>query len=153
MPETMPSKTGNLHVRAAIFDLQKAFESIEYDEDQQALCPLTHFLADGIYARQMFIPAGMCIVGAIHKFAHINTISQGIIRVVSEFGSDELVAPITFVSQAGTKRAVFAVTDTIWTTYHATEETDISVIEKQIVCESYDDLEKLSYADVKGLIS
>lgn len=105
------------------------------------MCPITHHFAPGLYAREIFIPAGVLIVGKIHRHAHVNTISRGRVVVATEFGLNELVAPVTFVSQPGTKRAVLAHEDTIWTTYHPTDETDLAKIEEYVIAPSYEALE------------
>lgn len=150
---------GNPEAREQIVSLQKYFESLEYDEDQQAKCTMRHFYSAGMYAREMFIPANMCIVGKIHRHAHLNTISKGKIRVTTEFGADEYDAtdhPCTFESQAGTKRAVYAITDTVWTTYHTIDHTkyaDLPALEHALVADTFEDYERLSYTDIKGFIS
>lgn len=145
---------GDATARARIVSLQDAMvNAIESGEMSEADCPVTHHFAPGLYVREMFIPAGTAIVGKIHKHAHFNDISKGRIRVSTEFGFDILEAPCRFVSIEGTKRAVFAETDVIWTTYHPTTETDLEKIEEQVIAKSYDDLNLLSYTDIKGLIS
>jgi hypothetical protein len=106
------------------------------------LCPVTHHHAPGLYAREIFIPEGVLIVGKIHKHAHVNTISKGRVIVATEFGTQELVAPVTFVSLPGTKRAVVAQEDTIWTTYHPTEETELAKIEEAVIAPSFEDYEQ-----------
>ena len=105
-------------------------------------CPVTHHFAPGLYAREIFIPAGYVIVGKIHRHAHVNTISKGRVVVATEFGTSELVAPCTFVSVPGTKRAVVAQEDTIWTTYHPTQETDLNKIEESVIAPSFEDYEQ-----------
>lgn len=145
---------GNPEARKRIVSLQGAMiDALESGEMHEADCPLTHYHAPGLYVREMFIPAGTAIVGKIHKHAHFNDISKGRVRVSTEFGFDILEAPCRFVSQPGTKRAVYAETDAIWTTFHPTEETDLEKIEEQVIAKSYDDLSLLSYTDIKGLIA
>lgn len=58
-------------------------------------------------------------------------------------GVRELRAPVTFVSSPGTKRVVYALWHTIWTTIHVTDKTDLAEIEEEIIAPSYDDLPKL----------
>ena len=105
------------------------------------VCPITHHFAPGLYAREIFIPAGTVIIGKIHRHAHVNTISSGRVVVATEFGTEEFKAPHTFVSQPGTKRAVVALDDTVWTTYHPTEETDLEKIEAYVIAPTYEALE------------
>ena len=117
-------------------------------------CPVEHFFAPYMYGRRIFMPAGAYVIGKIHKHAHINNISQGCVEVFTEFGSEIMQAPFEFVSQPGTKRAVKVLEDCYWTTYHhnPTNTQDLAQLEREIIAESYDELDKLSYADVKGLI-
>ena len=146
--------TGNPEAREKIVCLQSAMESALADgQMSEADCPLTHYHAPGLYVREMFIPAGTAIVGKIHKHAHFNDISKGRVRVSTEFGFDILEAPCRFISMPGTKRAVYAETDVIWTTFHPTEETELDKIEEHVIAKNYDELNLLSYTDIKGLIS
>ena len=142
----------NHEIRADLIALQESINQ----ELPPADCPVTHHFAPGLYAREIFMPAGSVVVGKIHKHAHVNTISKGRCIVTTEFGREELVAPVSFVSIAGTKRAVYVIEDTIWTTYHPTVvcevETDLDKIEQAVIAESYDELDRLSYSDVKGMI-
>jgi hypothetical protein len=108
-------------------------------EKPQVECHVDHVFAPGLYARQIHMPAGALVVGKIHKHAHINTISKGKCLVATEFGFEELVAPHTFVSKPGTKRAVLVIEDTVWTTYHPTEETDMEKVENHVIAKTYDE--------------
>jgi hypothetical protein len=126
--------------RANIVQLQDVMLGMESALDK---FPVTHHFAPGVYAREMFLPADHTIIGKIHRHAHINIISKGRVKVSTEEGSEEIDAtehPITFTSLAGTKRAVYVIEDTIWTTIHVTNETDLEKIEEEIIAESYDDL-------------
>ena len=143
----------NTEARENIVSLQAAMQlAIDNGDMQSVECELKHYHAPGLYIREIFIPAGVAVVGKIHKHAHFNDISQGRVRVSTEFGFDVLEAPCRFVSEAGTKRAVFAETDTIWTTFHPTLETDVDKIETEIIAADYNELKALSYTDIKGLI-
>jgi hypothetical protein len=102
---------------------------------------LTHYHAPGVYARELFIAAGTIIVGKIHKHAHHNNISLGKIAVATEFDSYVITAPHSFVSLPGTKRVVYAIEDTIWTTYHQADSTDPAIIEAQVISASYEDFD------------
>lgn len=112
--------------------------------DLEKECPVRHIFAPGAYAREMTIPKGTVIIGKIHKHAHLNFISQGKVRVVTEHGSHELTAPHTFVSEVGTKRVVYALEETIWTTVHVTTETDLEKIEDFVIAKTYEDLSPLA---------
>lgn len=125
-------------VRQKLYALQEAAATLpEVD------CPLQHSFIDGVYVRTIFIPAGTVIVGKIHKHSHANILSKGDVVVMTEGGGREhLTGPLTMVSPAGCKRAVYAVTDTIWTTIHSTDETDLSKIEDWVVAKDYTEYEQ-----------
>lgn len=144
-----PTATGQgpseiaLQRRSDILRLEQAMRH-QPQLDMEKDTPLRHFFAPGAYAREMTIPAGTLIVGKIHRHAHINIVSKGRALVSTEFGDLEIVAPHTFVSEPGTKRAVLALEDTIWTTIHVTESTDLEEIEREVIAPTFDALEKKS---------
>ena len=98
----------------------------------QADCPVRHYFAPGMAAREMTIPAGVVLTGAVHRHEHLCTISKGRIAVSTDDGMKVLSAPCTFVSKAGAKRVGYAIEETVWTTYHATDETDVDRLIEEI---------------------
>ena len=102
---------------------------------------VTHHHAPGLYARELLIPKGAVLVGKIHRTAHLNTVSKGRIAVYTESGGiKEVVAPATFMSPPGVKRVGYALEDTVWITYHPTEETDLLKIEAEVIAPSFEAL-------------
>jgi hypothetical protein len=95
------------------------------------------------YAREMFIPKGTLIIGKIHRHQHLNIISKGKVVVYTEFGEKHMEGPITFVSEIGLKRSVFAVEDTLWTTIHLTQfvgEENLGNIEEEVIAPDYQEM-------------
>jgi hypothetical protein len=123
-------------IRNDILDLERQM----LEQPQVEIQP-THYFADGIYAREIVIPAGTLLTGKIHKTRHLNIISQGRIAVVTESGRTIIDAPYTFVAEAGTKRVGIALTDCVWTTIHASDETDLDKLEAQLIAPSFEALE------------
>jgi hypothetical protein len=117
-------------------------------------CTLKHYFTPkdekygcSTYAREIFLPKGSFVIGKIHKHPHLNFISKGRVKVFTEFGDKHLVAPCTFISEVGLKRAVYAEEDTIWTTVHLTEfenEDDLVKIEQEVISPTYDDMGLIS---------
>ena len=92
-----------------------------------------HRFADGIYIREVHVPADTVAVGRYHKTAHLNNLIKGRVLILNEDASTtELVAPLTYVSQPGQKVGRF-VEDTIWQTIHATTETDVEKLEELLL--------------------
>lgn len=107
-------------------------------------CPLKHTFSEGLYIREIFIPMGTMLTGKIHKHQHPNFLMRGAVVVVTEEGGMEyLEAPLSMISEAGTKRAVIALEDTVWITIHLNldNETDLSVLEDHIIAKNFDEFE------------
>tara|TARA_Y100001972_G_scaffold127676_1_gene185279 strand:+ start:7173 stop:7658 length:486 start_codon:yes stop_codon:yes gene_type:complete len=141
----------NLDIRDKILNFQSTLKSIDNkdiivvtDKNSEQLCPLTHKFSDGMYVREIFIPAGCFVVGKIHKHDHPNFLLSGETIVVTEEGTQELKGPLSMVSKAGTKRALYAKTDLVWVTVHLnpTNTTDLTKLEKEIIAPSYLEYEK-----------
>lgn len=128
-----------LEIREAIKSF--ATSCIELFGNDTSDCPVQHHFAPGTYAREIYMPSGTVIVGKVHRHAHVNVISAGAVVVLTEFGHEELVAPVTFVSKPGTQRLVVVLEDTVWTTVHATDSTDLAEIEKEVIAVTHDDIE------------
>lgn len=106
---------------------------------------LQHVFAPGAYGRTLSFPKGTVIVGKIHKHAHLNILSKGDVLVLTESGGlERLVGPLTMVSPPGTKRAVYALEDTVWTTVHLTDETDLEKIEDHVIAKTYEAYEQFA---------
>lgn len=100
----------------------------------QVEMPVTHRFTKGMYIREIEIPAGTMLTSMTHKTEHPFVLSKGSILVTSDNeGSVLYEAPYTGITKAGTRRALHAVTDVVWTTFHATDETDVEKICEQIL--------------------
>lgn len=130
-------------VRKQLYMLQQTMaEKIASGELQEVEMHLTHTFAPGVYIRTAYLKAGSIAVGKIHKHKHANILSKGDVTVVTESGGIQHISGyMPMVSEAGTKRAVHAHTDTIWTTIHLTDKTDLVEIEKELIAETYEDYE------------
>ena len=137
----------DLVIRQEILDIEeKMKEVLESDDSLYEIGQddwVTHIFAPGVYAREMSIKKDSLIVGKLHKTEHINIISQGDISVKTEFGTNRYQSPCSFVSRIGTKRVVFAHEDTVWTTIHPTNETDLKAIEEHVIAKNYTEIDNL----------
>jgi hypothetical protein len=142
-PVTLEEK---IALREKIFKFENFLLSI----DGLKIEPI-HSFAKGIYARQILIPKGTFVTGFIHKHEGLNIVSYGKMSVVSDEGFYIVEGPCTMVSKSGIKKAGYAIEDTLWTTIHATDETDIEKLEQELFTNKIDDLEfcKLSESSQK----
>ena len=116
-------------------------EGITYGDN--ADCPLKHTFCEGIYVRQIAMPAGTVCVGKIHRHEHPNFLMKGRVTVVTEEGGiEELKGPLVMMSPAGTQRAVYVHEDALWVTIHHNpdNEKDLDKLEDFIIAKSYDDI-------------
>jgi hypothetical protein len=113
--------------------LRLMLEMMSFPSESLTEYPVKHYFAPGMYAREMFIPKGAMIVGKVHKHSHLNTIAYGDISVATFEGVERHIGHKTLTSPAGVQRAVYANEDTLWTTYHLTNETDLQKIEEEII--------------------
>lgn len=135
------SREVQLQTRTLIQEIQRVM--LEHaTQTVPEVCVVQHTFSPGCYTRTMFIPKGTRIVGKIHRHAHTNIISVGAVQVLTEWGVQEYEGFCIFVSEPGTKRVVHAVQDTVWSTVHLTNETDLAIIERDIIAEDYTDLQE-----------
>jgi hypothetical protein len=99
----------------------------------QVPLPPEHTFGPGFYVRTIRIPAGVALVGAIHKTEHLFILSKGILEVATEDGVARLEAPYQAVARAGLKRAGYAITDVVCSNLHITAETDLEKLEAELI--------------------
>jgi quercetin dioxygenase-like cupin family protein len=83
--------------------------------------------------RELVVPAGMLMVGKIHKHAHFLMVLKGKAEVISEFGRMIVEAGHLSVSPAGVKRVVLALENTQFVTVHVNknDSQDLQIIEAE----------------------
>jgi len=113
-------------LQTALVNREQGFEVI--------VKPLTrHYFSQGLYCREMAVPARTVLVGAMHKQDHMCLVLKGKCKIVSEELTEIVEAPFMYASKAGAKRAIYAYSDLVWVTAHATEETNIETLEQTLV--------------------
>lgn len=106
--------------------------------------PLTHTFSDNVYAREIFMPAGMIVVGHVHNTTHLNMVSSGEAMVWMNGELSHIVAPFTFESKAGVRKVLYIMEDMLWSTIHVTNEQDIDVLEETLIDKSKSDINELN---------
>lgn len=154
----IPFSASRLEIRQMIVALQRTMQEAQdtgliEKTDINEILPLTHFFAPGMYGRQVSLAKMNWAIGKIHRHAHINIVSKGKVLVLTEDGPMFITAPYTFVSSVGTKRFVLAIEDAIWTTVHATTETDLAKIEDDVIAKDYDQLGIIETPEFKEKIT
>ena len=111
-------------------------EELHYD------LPVKHNFSKGVYVREIFMPKGALVVGKIHKTRHLNIVSRGhciVVTPLRKLTIDATKFPQTFESGEGEQKVVLMLEDTVWSTVHVTEETDVDVIvDQELTTTEYD---------------
>lgn len=125
-------------------------------EAMLARCPqidhrLEHRFTPGLYIRQITMPAGSIYTSKIHKTEHPFTMLTGLCSVLQEDGTWlHMKAPWFGITKPGTRRVLAIHEETIWLTFHPTEETDLDKIEEQVI-EKHDFMESLKKGELPWL--
>jgi hypothetical protein len=95
--------------------------------------PLDHYFVDGMCARAVHIPAGMVVVGKLHKKAHLSVLAQGTLRIFDGLDYKEITAPYVCIDKAGIKRIGYAITDCTFINIVRTDATNVADLENECV--------------------
>lgn len=96
--------------------------------------PLKHHFAPGAYVREIFMKAGTLLTSKIHKTEHMYVVLTGKVSVfIDGVGVQHIEAPYIGRTLPGTRRILYIHEDCRWITFHPTEETDLTVIETNLI--------------------
>lgn len=102
---------------------------------EQTHCPLSHRFEQGLYIREIIIPAGSLIIGRVHRHGHVCQLLEGSLFLIHREGHREAFqAPSQILTLPGYQMVVYAVTDVRAQTVHPnpSDERDISRLEADI---------------------
>lgn len=120
-------------IREQVEVLQKYL--LQLPENLQVRCETKSYLSGGVYAREVFIPEGSLVIGAVHSKDHVNVMC-GDITVLTEEGAKRFTGYHVVPTKAGMKRAGLTHGPTYWTTLLHTDKHDLSAIEDEMTVES-----------------
>lgn len=94
---------------------------------------IVHHFSDGLYARQMILPAGHFAVTHAHEYDHLSILASGRVTVEIDDDIGEFVAPACINIAAGKHHRIVALEDAVWFCIHATDETDADKIDDVLI--------------------
>jgi len=97
----------------------------------QVDCPVRNHFAPGVYMREMTIPAGTMVVGAVHKVENLVIVSLGRVLAATPDGPIEVAAGQTLRCMPGTKNAVIALEDSRWSNVYPNPD---DVTDEDVLC-------------------
>jgi hypothetical protein len=88
--------------------------------EPQIDCPLNHRFTQGLYSREITMPADTLIISKVHKTQHQFIVSKGVVDVynIQDGSCIRIEAPYSGITEAGTRRMLYVCEETIWTTFH-----------------------------------
>jgi len=114
--------------------------------------PLEHTFLDGLYVRQVTVPPNTLTVTKIHKQENVFFLLKGTISIVTDHGIEQISAPYTGITKAGTKRVILHHDEVVFTTVHATDKKDVPAVESQIFADDFTELSTEENETMKKLI-
>lgn len=94
---------------------------------------IQHHFSDGLYARQMVLPAGHFAVTHAHQYDHLSILASGAVTVVVDGVECCYRAPAVITILAGQQHYIEAEEDTVWFCIHATDEQDPSSLDEVLI--------------------
>jgi hypothetical protein len=104
-------------------------------------CPLIHRFTPGMYIREILMPKDTLLTTLMHLTTHPFFVMKGDVSVwYHDIPVQRYKAPFTGITEAGTRRMLFAHEDTVWITCHVTDLTDPDKIVESVTCRDYNPL-------------
>jgi hypothetical protein len=124
--------------RAAIAHLEA--EMLKLPQSEQ---PVEHRFVPGLYWRTITNPKDSFIVTKIHKEPNISTVLKGRLACITEDGMEILEAGMQWETCPGTKRVLYAVEETVFSTVHPNpeEQRDLEALEARIIAPDFAEIE------------
>ena len=103
--------------------------------------PVKSTMHGGMYAREITIPKGTFLTGAIYKFDHLDIMISGDITVTTDDGERKRFTGYNFFEGlSGKKRAGYAHEDTTWIGIHPVVGDDPEEVQKFLTVETFEEL-------------
>ena len=94
---------------------------------------ITHHFSDGLYAKEVFVPAGTAIMKHAHNFSHLSILAKGRIAVMKGDVIEIINAPTCIEIKANVIHGIQAMSDCVWFCIHATDETDPDKVDEILI--------------------
>lgn len=104
-----------------VVDRIEALEAIALQHDQVEIPPVEHFV-NGMYGREILIPAGTMITGRVYREGYLDIMLSGDISVATPQGLKRVTGTHVMEAPPGRKRAGYAHADTHWITVHRSDQ-------------------------------
>jgi hypothetical protein len=136
-------------MRAKILKLEAAM--LAMPPEHQVHIEPKHYFAPGLYLREITIPEGVALTGAIHRTEHYCILSHGEVSVRTENGIRRIKAPAVIHSLPGMKRVLYAHEESVWINVHhnPTNERDLDQIDKIYTAKNFEELGHVEHVQIE----
>lgn len=98
---------------------------------QQGACGVRHWFVNGLYVRELTVPAGTYAIGHEQRFEHFNVFLKGCVEMIMDDGSTRVLrAPMIFIGQPGRKIG-YVHEDMVWINVFPAANRDVEALEAQ----------------------
>lgn len=113
-------------------------EELMLKEEQVEIPAKHYFTEDGLYGREIVIPAGTLAIGHDHNHSFLEVFVEGELLIPTKTGTTILKAPFTGVGKPNNRKLGLALTDCRWITFHVVPEgmNSVSQMEEYIINKS-----------------
>lgn len=94
---------------------------------------IKHIFADGLYAKEVHIPAGMWLQKHQHTFTHFSILARGKVAVTAGDVQTIYQAPACIEIKANVSHELEALQDSTWYCVHAVDEADEEEIDEVLI--------------------
>ncbi len=140
MMERRIAREQQIEFRSFITAVEKKLEQIP--GTQHGNChPLTHSFADGMYIRQLTVPAQTLTVTKIHAKDNPFFLLKGTMTMLTEKGEVKITAPYWGITKAGTKRIIWHHDEVLFCTVHRCDSINIDGAEEEITAKNFEEVD------------
>lgn len=94
---------------------------------------LAHHFAEGLYAKEIRIPAGQEVMQHRHNFDHLSVLASGRVLLAVDGVSKVLQGPACVVITAGKSHKITSMTDAVWFCIHSTDCDDPEKVDAELI--------------------
>jgi len=96
-----------------------------------AVATMKHIQADGVYIQAYLVPKGTRLYSKFFPTDHVTILAHGSILMDDGETKKRYVAPAHHIFPANRRIAIVTIEDSVWYCVHATDETDLTTLEKK----------------------
>ena len=127
----------------AEFGVINAVEHALVKKHGRSFGDVSHHFIPGHYLRQVRMPAGTLGVSLVHESYNPYTVVGHVSVYEEQSGAiRHILGTLSSVTVPGTHRLLYCHADTVWTTMHATDETDVGKLVSMLTSHSNNPLLK-----------